>query len=161
MYFVCLNQLSGFTVKKRISQKWVKRCPIPENYSICILFYLLLLNLYYIIVTIRFRLIKDTDRHLLSKVYINYNDFLPEPSCSGKIKVSVRKINSAFGLSSGVAQQIPEHLGKRRKSAWLIYHWNNILGSPSIEFTGKEIKQQLKFHTNQRGGERPTTTYLL
>ena len=35
----------------------------------------------------RFRLTKNTGRHLLPKVYINPNDFLPEPLYSGKIKV--------------------------------------------------------------------------
>ena len=59
------------------------------------------------------RLIKKTGRHLLTKVYINPNDFLPEPSNNGKIKVNVRKITSTFTLSSGVARQISEHVAKK------------------------------------------------
>ena len=63
-------------------------------------------------------LIKNTGRHLLPKVYINSNDFLREPSYSGK--VSVRKITSTFGLSNGVTQKISEHVGKKWKLVWLI-----------------------------------------
>ena len=131
--FVSLNQLSGFTIKYSIRQKWVKRCPIPESCTIFIFW--LLLNLYYIIIT-RFRLIKNNCRHLLPKIYINPNDFLLEPSHSGKIKVSLRKITLTFGLSSGVAQQI----GKKWKSAWLIlilekYYWFNL--EPSWCWIGK------------------------
>ena len=37
-----------------------------------------------------------------------------------KLKVRVRKITSTFGLSSDVAQQISEHVGKKWKSAWPI-----------------------------------------
>ena len=81
--------------------------------------YLLLLNLYYTIVTIRFRLIKNTGIHLFGNVYLNPNVFLPEASYSGKTKVIVREIISTFGLSSGVAQQISVHVGKKWESAGL------------------------------------------
>ena len=50
-----------------------------ETRKLFCLYFSLLLNLYYIIVTIKFQLIKDTVSHLLPKVYINPNDFLPEP----------------------------------------------------------------------------------
>ena len=117
----------------------LKRYPIPENglrnarylkivlfaFFVVINLLLHLLTFYCIIVTIRFRLIKSTGRHLPPKVYINSNDFLPERS------YSVRKITSTFGLSSGVAQQNSEHVGKKWKSDWLIlssgkYSWFTI-----------------------------------
>ena len=50
---------------------------------------------------------------VLPKVYINTNDFLPEPWCSVKIKAILRKITSTFGLSSGVAQEMSEHVEKK------------------------------------------------
>ena len=85
-----------------------------KNYSICIFYYYLTyLTLNYIIVTISFRLIKNITRHLLPKVYINPNDIMPDLSYSGKIKVSVRKVTSTFGLSSDVAKPISEHFGKK------------------------------------------------
>ena len=104
---------------------------MPDTQKLLYLDFLLLLNLYYIIVTIRFRLIKNTSRHLLPKVNINTNDFLPQPSYSSKIKFSVRKITSTFDLLRGVAQQISEHVGMKWKSAWLIlasekYTWFTI-----------------------------------
>ena len=76
-----------------------------------------------------FRLIKNTGRHLLPKVYMNPNDFLSEESYSGK--VSLLKITLTFGFSSGAALQISEHVGKKWKSAWLIlssekYSWLTI-----------------------------------
>ena len=104
---------------------------MPDTQNLFYLDFLLLLNLYYIIVTIRFQLIKNTGRDLLPKVNINHNDFLPEPLYIGKIKVSVRKITSTFDLSSDVAQQSSEHVAKKWKSAWLIlssekYSWFTI-----------------------------------
>ena len=95
---------------------------MPDTPKFFYLSFLLLLNIYCIIVTMRFRLIKNTGRHLLPKVYINPNDFLSEPSYSGKIKVSVRKITSTFSLSSGVAQQISEHVGKNGNRLGWFYH---------------------------------------
>ena len=93
---------------------------MPDTRKLFYLYFLLLLTFYCIIVTIRFRVIRYTGRHLLPYVYINPNEFLPEPLYSGKIKVSVRKITSTFGLSSGIAQQISEHIGKKWKLARLI-----------------------------------------
>ena len=93
---------------------------MPDTRKLFCLHFLLLLNLYYILVTIRLRLIKNTGRYLLPKLCINPNDFLLETSYSGKIKFSVRKITSTFGLTSGVDQQISEHVEKKWKSAWLI-----------------------------------------
>ena len=90
---------------------------MPDTQKLFYLNFSLLLNLYCIIVTIRFRLIKNTGRHLFPKTYLNSNEFLLEPLYCGKTKVSVRKITSTFDLSSGVAQQISEHVGKKRKSA--------------------------------------------
>ena len=88
-----------------------------KNYSICIFYYYLTyLTLNYIIVTISFLLIKNITRQLLPKVYIKHNDIMPDLSYSGKIKVSVRKVTSTFGLSSGVAKPISEHFGKKWKS---------------------------------------------
>ena len=104
---------------------------MPNTQKLFYLSFFLLLNLYGIFVTITFRLIKSTARNFVPEVYINPNDFLPEPSYSGKIKVSVRKITSTFNLSSGVAQQISEHVGEKWKLAWLIlssekYSWFTI-----------------------------------
>ena len=62
---------------------------------------------------------------------IGSNDFLPDPSYYGKIKVSLQNITSGFNLSSGAVQQISEHFAKKWKSAWLIlssekYSWFTI-----------------------------------
>ena len=116
------------------------------------LHFLFLLNLYYIIVTMRFRLIKNTGTHLLPKVYLNPNDFLPGPSYSGKTKVSVLKITSAFGLSSGVVQQFYEHVGKKWKSAWLILSSEKYSCFTIDRIYWKRIKQQLMFQMIQRSG---------
>ena len=86
---------------------------MPDTRKLFYLHFSLSLNLYYIIITSRLRLIKKTGRHLLTKVYINPNDFLPEPSYNGKIKVNVRKITLTFTLSSGAARQISEHVAKK------------------------------------------------
>ena len=59
-------------------------------------------------------------RSVLPKVYINLNVFPPELSYSGKIKVSLGKITSTFGLSSGAAQQNFWNVGMKSKLAWLI-----------------------------------------
>ena len=74
------------------------------------LHFLLLLKLYYIIVTIRLRLIKNTDRHLLPKVYINLNDFLLEPSYIGKIKIKYL-VTAWIHLFRSRVQLFPSILG--------------------------------------------------
>ena len=65
---------------------------MPDALKLFYLHFLLLLNLCYIIVTIRLRLIENTGGYLLPKVYLNPNDFQPEPPFIGKIKFTVLKI---------------------------------------------------------------------
>ena len=108
---------------------------MPETQKLFYLHFLLLSNLYYIIVTTRFRLIKNTIRHLLPKGYINPNDFLPEPSYSGKIKLRVRKVTATFGLLNCATQQISELVTKKKK-----VEIGNIFGSRSIVIIGKAIE---------------------
>ena len=55
----------------------------------------------------RFQIIENRGKLLLPRIYIKPNDFL-QAAYKGKIKVSVRKITSAFGSSSSVALQISD-----------------------------------------------------
>ena len=59
-----------------------------------------------------FRLTKNTGRHLLPKVCINPNDFLPEPSYNGKRKSNIWLLNPCIylGVVSSCIQVLGFHL---------------------------------------------------
>ena len=70
-------------------------------------------------------MIENKGKFLLPGIYINQSSAIPKTACNGKIKVSVRKFTSTFGLSSDVSKQISQYTDKT--SSWSIL-------SPEEEF---------------------------
>ena len=61
------------------------------------------------------------EEKLLLRIHIHPSNVLPNPTFKGKVKVSVRKMISSFGVSSGICKSISQHIGDRKwKSAWLV-----------------------------------------
>ena len=61
------------------------------------------------------------EEKLLLRIHIHPSNVLPNPTFKGKVKVSVRKMISSFGVSSGICKSISQHIDDRKwKSAWLV-----------------------------------------
>ena len=66
-------------------------------------------------------MIVPLEEKLLLRIHIHPSNVLPNPTFKGKVKVSVRKMISSFGVSSGICKSISQHIGDRKwKSAWLV-----------------------------------------
>ena len=58
---------------------------------------------------------------LLPRIHIYPSNVLPDETSNGKVKVSVRKMISSFGVSSDICNSISQHICNRKwKSAWLV-----------------------------------------
>ena len=111
----------------------------------------------------RFQIIENRGTFLLPRIYINPSDFLPEAAYKGKIKVSVRKITSAFGSSSSVALQISNFVGRKCKSDWLIlspqkHSWFTI---DRLYWKGNRKAMEISDDSNSSKVWLKTTDYLL
>ena len=85
----------------------------------------------------RFKMIGSSRKSLLLRIYLHSNNFVPKLKLRvkfRKIKVSMRKITAAFGISSGFVTDIAQYVySKKWKSARLIlspqYHsWFTLMG---------------------------------
>ena len=83
----------------------------------------------------RFQIIENRGKLLLPRIYINPIEFLLEAAYKGKIKVSVRKITSAFGHRAVLPCKSPTLSGENgiclvdtiATKALLVYHWSSLL----------------------------------
>ena len=67
------------------------------------------------------RIIKEIGKLMLPRIHINLADRFKKCNYyNGKVKVSVRKIISIFGISNGLSKELSEILNSKWKSAWLV-----------------------------------------